>query len=60
MEPLCMTHFNALPNFKQFIQFKWLIISLWLSNIPFFFLTLLKKLLYTIIDYRINIMENIA
>jgi hypothetical protein len=22
MEPLCMTHFNALPNFKQFIQFK--------------------------------------
>jgi hypothetical protein len=57
MEQLCMTHFNALPNFKKFIQIKWLIISLRLSY-KFFFLTLLKKLLYTIIDYGINIMEN--
>jgi hypothetical protein len=43
MEPLCMTHFNALPNFKQFIQFKWLIISLWLSYKLFFLLNITEK-----------------
>jgi hypothetical protein len=24
-EELCLSHFNALPNFKHFIKFDWLI-----------------------------------